>query len=276
MAGPVVSHRRTVIAARWGGSRPDRRPKRDDAPSALAGSAALRLCRARSSLPRPDGPAVRPSSGCHPEPDGRGRHALRRALRRSRPARDRRGRADPGARRNARQPGRPRLCTRPPRRFTVICLRPDPDNTAREARAIRRVGPDRPGLPAGQPSRCCSAGCCAGRAALAGCRRGPVLRRAGLGAARCNRLGWEMPAVTLWVFAAGGLALSTPPTSQAPVESSGASRLVRVPAGLACLLLLLPPLAILRSEAPMRAARRALARGDCPPPSPAPSTPRQH
>lgn len=98
---------------------------------------------------------------------------------------------------------------------------------------------------------------------------------------------WEMPAVTLWVFAAGGLALSAAPgargeqpgvaavaapeasatdqaaTPEASPTNVGPPRLLRVLTGLGCLVLLLAPLSILRSERPLRDAQRALARGDC-------------
>jgi len=102
---------------------------------------------------------------------------------------------------------------------------------------------------------------------------------------------WEMPAVTLWVFAAGGLALSgqAADASEAPAGSGGAAmtdvrdvpagdgtaatsgpptgsgrqRVIRVVSGLGCLLLLLAPLSILRSEGQLRNAQRALGRGDC-------------
>ena len=165
------------------------------------------------------------------------------------------------------------------------------------------------------------------------CARGPdrVVGAALFGAALAWALhagidwDWEMPAVTLWVFAAGGLALSavpaaegekpdaaavaaaegekpdaaavaaaegenpdvtavaaagenpdvadvaapTPPTPdeaaapEAPPNKPGPPRPVRVLAGLGCLILLLAPLSVLRSERPLRDAQRALARGDC-------------
>ena len=77
---------------------------------------------------------------------------------------------------------------------------------------------------------------------------------------------WEMPAVTAWVFAAGGLALATasrPATAVSPRQQlpRGAGRLV---AAVACLVLLLVPLSIVRSQTPLDDAQRAFARGDCP------------
>ncbi len=127
------------------------------------------------------------------------------------------------------------------------------------------------------------------------CARGPdrVVGAALFGAAVAWALhagidwDWEMPAVTLWVFAAGGLALSAVPAAEgekpdvaavaasrasttdeaaplnAPPRRAGPPRLVRVLAGLGCLILLLAPLSVLRSERPLRDAQRALARGDC-------------
>jgi len=101
---------------------------------------------------------------------------------------------------------------------------------------------------------------------------------------------WEMPAVTLWVFAAGGLALSAGPSdakkeaaagsgamtdvreipggdgaaaTSGPPTGSGRQRVIRVVSGLGCLLLLLAPLSILRSERSLRDAQRALGRRDC-------------
>ncbi|MDQ3631643.1 MAG: O-antigen ligase family protein [Actinomycetota bacterium] len=132
------------------------------------------------------------------------------------------------------------------------------------------------------------------------CARGPdrVVGAALFGAASAWALhagidwDWEMPAVTLWIFAAGGLALSAAPAPagekpdgaavaasqgssadeaaaseaaapKAAAPKAGPPRLVRVLAGLGCLLLLLAPLSVLRSEGPLRDAQDALARGDC-------------
>jgi len=92
---------------------------------------------------------------------------------------------------------------------------------------------------------------------------------------------WEMPAVTLWVFAAGGMALAAVPRVTAvdhPAPDAGAEvaadpagnraralprGIGRVVVALALLILALTPLNLLRSEAPLRDAQRAFARGDC-------------
>jgi hypothetical protein len=81
---------------------------------------------------------------------------------------------------------------------------------------------------------------------------------------------WEMPAVTFWLFAAGGLALAAPqaPSVDAAAARSGRSRAGRGPVGrivvaLGCLLLAVMPARVFLSEGPMREAARAFARGDC-------------
>lgn len=70
---------------------------------------------------------------------------------------------------------------------------------------------------------------------------------------------WEMPAVTLWVMAAGGLALG------APLRRSRGDGImpVRVAVGLGCLLLALVPFAVLRSQSALADAVDAFHRGDC-------------
>jgi O-antigen ligase len=81
---------------------------------------------------------------------------------------------------------------------------------------------------------------------------------------------WEMPAVTAWVFATGGLALAgRVDRSRAPAYPAGRSRpalrsLPRLLAAVGALLLLLVPLAIHRSQGPLFAAARAWSAGDCP------------
>jgi hypothetical protein len=71
---------------------------------------------------------------------------------------------------------------------------------------------------------------------------------------------WEMPAVTLWFFALGGLALAAP-AEAASVRSL--APLGRVAVALGCLVLVLVPVSVFRSEGPLRASARAFARGDC-------------
>ena len=78
---------------------------------------------------------------------------------------------------------------------------------------------------------------------------------------------WEMPAVTAWVFAAGGLALAG---RVDPSSSAGAVRfrpalgnVARIVAAIGVLLVLLVPLSIHRSQGPLAQAAQAWSRGDC-------------
>ena len=76
---------------------------------------------------------------------------------------------------------------------------------------------------------------------------------------------WEMPVLFCWLFAAGGVACARP--AAATVEGERGlepARLTRVVAGLACLVLATTPAAIALSDARMRQADAAFARGDCP------------
>jgi hypothetical protein len=72
---------------------------------------------------------------------------------------------------------------------------------------------------------------------------------------------WEMPAVTLWFFAAAGLALAAP--AREGQTRWELPRLGRVVVGIACLLLAVTPARIARSESRLQDARRAFAAGDC-------------
>lgn len=83
---------------------------------------------------------------------------------------------------------------------------------------------------------------------------------------------WEMPAVTAWVFAAGGLALARrvdpSPAPSCPPGEPRTSRpalrnVARIVAAIGVLLVLLVPLSIQRSQGPLQEAARAWARGDC-------------
>jgi O-antigen ligase len=75
---------------------------------------------------------------------------------------------------------------------------------------------------------------------------------------------WEMPALTLWLFAAGGMALAAPAAPAGrPPPGLGLPRLARVVIGLACLVLAVTPARIALSEWNLQDARRAFARGDC-------------
>ncbi|HEX4365053.1 MAG TPA: O-antigen ligase family protein [Solirubrobacteraceae bacterium] len=80
---------------------------------------------------------------------------------------------------------------------------------------------------------------------------------------------WEYPAITLWLFAAGGLALTArrAATAPRPVRSAVSRRRHVVLAGgvgLACLGLLVLPWRAYRSDGPLRGAQRAFASHDCP------------
>jgi len=71
---------------------------------------------------------------------------------------------------------------------------------------------------------------------------------------------WEMPAVTFWLFAMGGLALAAPAGS----ETAGrVPPLGRLGLALGCLVLALVPARVFLSEGPLRDSARAFARGDC-------------
>ena len=91
---------------------------------------------------------------------------------------------------------------------------------------------------------------------------------------------WEMPAVTLWLFAAGGMvvARAAPGRAENPREpqpsrharGANADRWlpsavpVRLVAGLACVALAIVPVRIFLSETALRASAQAFAQGDCP------------
>lgn len=71
---------------------------------------------------------------------------------------------------------------------------------------------------------------------------------------------WEMPAITLWLFALGGIALAAEPER---ALSWRPGRLTRVLLGLACLLLALTPGLMAVSQARLNGAVAAFDRGDC-------------
>jgi hypothetical protein len=72
---------------------------------------------------------------------------------------------------------------------------------------------------------------------------------------------WEMPALFVWLFGAGGVALAAR-EGERPAWELG--RVARVAAGLAVLVLAITPWLILRSQGPLLAAQRDFAAGDCP------------
>ncbi len=73
---------------------------------------------------------------------------------------------------------------------------------------------------------------------------------------------WEMPVVTLWVFAAGGLALAAPAGAKPPTPPP--SRGVRVTVALLLLLAAVTPVLVARSETSLRTSSAALRQGQCP------------
>jgi O-Antigen ligase len=73
---------------------------------------------------------------------------------------------------------------------------------------------------------------------------------------------WQMPAVTLWLFAAGGLALGRSTSTASPPAPMGLVR--RLPVGLAVLGLAVLPLLMTLSFQRLAAAERALTNHDCP------------
>jgi hypothetical protein len=72
---------------------------------------------------------------------------------------------------------------------------------------------------------------------------------------------WEMPALFVWFFGAGGVALAAR-EGERPAWELG--RVPRVAAGLAVLVLAITPWLILRSQGPLLRAQREFAAGDCP------------
>jgi O-antigen ligase len=72
---------------------------------------------------------------------------------------------------------------------------------------------------------------------------------------------WELPAITLWVFALGGAALADARDSH---RSRSPSTVVRVVAVLACFAVAVVPGLVLMSQSRLEDASTAFARGDCP------------
>ncbi|MBW3608071.1 MAG: O-antigen ligase family protein [Actinobacteria bacterium] len=72
---------------------------------------------------------------------------------------------------------------------------------------------------------------------------------------------WEMPAVTFWFFAAGGLALAAPAVAQPRLPAMSIGRIV---VALGCLLLAIVPARVFLSERPLRESALAFAENDCP------------
>jgi len=71
---------------------------------------------------------------------------------------------------------------------------------------------------------------------------------------------WEMPAVTGWVFAAGGAALAAGPARGAGWRLPVA---LRIAVAVGCVVLALTPLRVAQSDYAAQASKRAFARGDC-------------
>ncbi len=77
---------------------------------------------------------------------------------------------------------------------------------------------------------------------------------------------WEMPAVTFWFFAAGGLALASIPTAGAAGSRfvpASLAKPVRWAIGIGCLLLAIAPARMYLSDGRLRDGVRAFDRGDC-------------
>src|SRR2546423_1243968 len=75
---------------------------------------------------------------------------------------------------------------------------------------------------------------------------------------------WEMPALFVWFFGAGGVVLARGWDAPAPAAALAPGRIPRVVAGLACLLVALTPARVAASETRVVAADDALAHADCP------------
>lgn len=71
---------------------------------------------------------------------------------------------------------------------------------------------------------------------------------------------WEMPVVTFWLFAAGGLALAAPAARETGPRAVPAARLF---VAIGCLVLAILPARMYLSERPLRDSARAFASGDC-------------
>ncbi len=71
---------------------------------------------------------------------------------------------------------------------------------------------------------------------------------------------WEMPALFVWLFGAGGVVLATREGSE---RIGGLGRVPRIAAALAVLVLAITPWLMATSEGPLERSRRAFARGDC-------------
>lgn len=74
---------------------------------------------------------------------------------------------------------------------------------------------------------------------------------------------WEMPVVTLWLFALAGLSLSCRRGDASVAPSAGPSQIVRVVAALGVLVLAVTPAAIVISQGHLDTAVNAFKRGDC-------------
>ena len=72
---------------------------------------------------------------------------------------------------------------------------------------------------------------------------------------------WEVPAVTAWVFALGGLAIAAPAGAE---RVSGPAALTRIVAALGCLLLAVTPALAALSQQQLGRSLAAFRRGDCP------------
>jgi len=71
---------------------------------------------------------------------------------------------------------------------------------------------------------------------------------------------WEMPVVTVWLFALGGLAIATPAGRH---SAPGPAPLTRIVAALGCLVLAVTPALVALSQRELDASVAAFRRGDC-------------
>jgi hypothetical protein len=101
---------------------------------------------------------------------------------------------------------------------------------------------------------------------LRGGARGPYAAFLAAGLALLVHAGldwdWEMPAVFVWLFLAGGMASARREPGPAPARRP-LGRTPRLVAGLACLLVAVTPVQVAASQSALDRAGQAFARGDC-------------
>jgi hypothetical protein len=75
---------------------------------------------------------------------------------------------------------------------------------------------------------------------------------------------WQMPAITLWLFALGGIAVSRPLSARREVASSGAGRFPRLVGAVCVGVLAITPVVIALSQTHLEKAVRAFDANECP------------